>query len=194
MLASMRLPALLVLTAFLTTKGSSQQRSWRLGDDQPFNTPIAKLPAAERMVIIRAVDATFKNPGWEAMSPQELQEANRNLKVQNVDMGGRTFQFVQGWGSVLCGAVGNCPIWVFDQAHRVLLSDGGNRIVVLKSLDHDLPLMYIYSHWSASELGRTLDRYDGRQYRQVACATIEFGPIETYRHPQTTQVSCKTWE
>jgi hypothetical protein len=174
---------------------SAQQHSWRLGDDQPFSTPIAKVALAERVAILATLDPVFKRSnGQFTLEPDEIKEARRSLRVQHVTMEGKPFLFVQAWGGPLCGATGNGAIWILDENHHIILDSVANRLTFLSAMSNGLPSIFVFTHVSAWESHRYLYRFDGQQYREAGCASIDTGMIEAYTHPLVTQVPCKSWQ
>jgi hypothetical protein len=180
--------------AFVRT-AVAQQKSWHI-DDHPFPTSIHALPPQEQLAILASL-----NPGIERyakedeLEPNEIAIVRKNLRLQRINTKSSSFLLVQTWGSELCGAVGNCKVWVLGEHDRTLLDGaGGKKVTVTQNYHHGLPDIRFAMHDSASETAIGRWRFDGHQYREVSCAIVDYGFIQPYKHPQISHVSCATWK
>lgn len=93
------------------------------------------------------------------------------LRFRRVDLGHDPGLAVQGT-SLLCGATGNCQIWLFRKANAHWVPVFGNTETILAegfelgpSLTHGIKDLTIVANFSADETKRTDYRFDGRMYR-----------------------------
>jgi len=84
---------------------------------------------------------------------------------------------VQGYSSCMCGATGNCPIWIIGEgsAPQLLLHrDGVQNFAVEETHSSDLFDLVFGSHYSAMESYLQRFQFDGSKYRRTGCATLEW--------------------
>jgi len=69
---------------------------------------------------------------------------------------------------LICGATGNCDIWVFDKkTGDLLLSANGFNLLVQKSVHHGLFDIVTSHNMSAGSGVRDLYQFDGHEYQNV---------------------------
>jgi len=157
---------------------SAIAETWRIGDDQPFPIHISRLSAADRGSILRALEPALRRYAKEFdLEPTEITQAKRDLLLRRIATPAGPLLLIQGWGSSLCGATGNCAIWAIAKNDRVVLEAGGYKISVLRSASHGFPS--ILTSTSPQSDGSELVWYsfDGSQYRAVSCATETHGNL-----------------
>jgi hypothetical protein len=111
--------------------------------------------------------------------PKIAEEIFKSLRVDRINLTSRgdSALVVQGNGVCMCGAVGNCPLW--------LLSGGQNPRLLLKAIgiqsfavQNDGANTYfdliLGSHDSAMETDLQRFRFDGFRYKRIACANIQW--------------------
>ncbi len=96
---------------------------------------------------------------------------SQELRLRRVDLGNGPGIVVQGT-SLLCGATGNCQIWVFRKAHatwvslfphdHAILAEGFNLGPVVTRHVRDLT---IETNLSAEQRKRVTYKFDGTRYR-----------------------------
>jgi hypothetical protein len=94
----------------------------------------------------------------------------------------------------MCGAVGNCALWVLDQNDQLILDRASGKRITISNSSHDGQAdILIASHNSAFEEDRITYRFDGAQYRPYACAYADYADPtgNPYKHPQITAIRCK---
>ena len=121
----------------------------------------AKLSASEIRGIIAAVDQTaYDTPNsWE-----------KELRVRKVDLGESRGLVVRGT-SLLCGATGNCQMWVFRMTNdgwMSLFEDApiAEAFAFGPSVTDGIKDLTITKNLSAQLIKRTRYRFDGTVYRQ----------------------------
>lgn len=131
-----------------------------------------------RKLTHRITSVCVSDPG-----PNDLKTAEgifKSLRVGRVDLtaNGDSALIVQGEGVCMCGAVGNCPLWLLSQGSnpRLLLKATGIQsfsIQKSRTIAHfDLVLG---SHDSAMETYIQKFHFNGTSYQRSGCATIEWG-------------------
>jgi hypothetical protein len=121
-------------------------------------------------------------------------ETFNNLRVRQISLQDHSANsyFVQPSGYILCGATGNCPIWIFDhEMHLLLRLNMVQSFVVTDQSSHGLFDVVVASHSSATEHGLRRLRFDGSRYRLIQCANVSNGAFgRTYKKPRFTPESC----
>jgi hypothetical protein len=102
---------------------------------------------------------------------------------------------VQGFGSCMCGATGNCPIWIIGEdshAELLLQSAGIQSFAFQQSQAFDHFDLILGTHDSAMKQDLQRFRFDGSSYRRTGCATIEWSDEMGNRlqPPRITAVPC----
>jgi hypothetical protein len=118
---------------------SAIAETWRIGDDQPFpvHISISRLSAADRGSILRALEPALRRYAKEFdLEPTEITQEKRDLLLRRIATPAGPLLLIQGWGSSLCGATGNCAIWAIAKNDRVVLEAGAYKISVLRSNSH----------------------------------------------------------
>jgi len=88
---------------------------------------------------------------------------------------------VQGLGSDLCGATGNCTFVVFDGDGRIVLNTYGvQRFLIARDLSNGRFDIVTSQHDSANESILRRFRFDGHKYRSFRCADLIYGDLN---HP-----------
>jgi hypothetical protein len=184
----------LLLMAFVRT-AVAQEQSWHI-DDHPFPTSIGALPLGDQRTILATISASIdRYAKQEDLEPNEVATVRKNLRVQRVKTRSSSLLLLQAYGPELCGAVGNCAVWVLDEHNRLLLDGaGGSKVTVTQNEHYGQPDIRFAIHDSASETALERWQFDGLQYRNVSCATLDYGSIQRYKHPVVSRVSCATWK
>ena len=103
----------------------------------------------------------------------------RTLRVKKVIISSReeSALVVQGWGSCMCGGVGNCPFWLLsDEPHpAVLLSAIGiQSFAIRRNGSTDRFDFILGSHDSAIRTDIQTFSFVDRRYRRTDCASIQW--------------------
>lgn len=171
---------------------SASAQTWRIGDDQPFPIHISDLPVARQRSILGPLEPSLEQRAKEFdLEPGEIEIDKKALLVRWIATPTGTLTLIQGWGPDLCGATGNCKMWVLGKGDRLLLDGQAYRLKVLKTTHRGLPSIVTYSSWTGD--GAQLIRYsfDGTKYRPLSCATerVEF-MRKVYSKPQLEYGPC----
>lgn len=171
---------------------SAQGQLWSIGE-QPFPVRISNLPLSRQKAILQALEPGIQRRAKEFdLDPEEIAEVRRELFMREVSTRAGTLLLIQSWGTPLCGATGNCAVWVLDSENRMVLETGGNGIRVLRRAHHGPPSILIYTHMSAFQTGLTLYSFDGSQYRQVSCQVETYSDAtRTYSPPLIERGPCE---
>jgi hypothetical protein len=186
-----------VLTIALIAFSSTSAQTWHI-DDQPLHTSISALPAQKRAAILRALKPSLhRDLQSEFLDADELDALQKSLHIEEVTTPSGPILLVQGWGTEMCGAVGNCAVWVLDKNDRLILDRGvGKRVTVSRTLRHGLPDIVIASHMSASEENRVTYGFNGTRYRLLVCVDVNYADAigNRYKYPHATPLSCAGFE
>jgi hypothetical protein len=138
------------------------------------------LTTDERQSLIAAVAAQLKKSRvadpemFGDLSDADIRRLAPVTNVQLADLNGgasRTF-ILKSYGAKLCGAVGNCLIWIYEmtpQGPRPLLESGGQVITVRDDSTNGYRDIVIGTHNSASERTLLHYQYASGRYRRVGC-------------------------
>lgn len=145
----------------------------------------AKLSATEVKEIVDQVEATAGDTpeSWEA-----------ELRFRRVRLGGVEGLLVRG-SRLLCGATGNCTLWVFrkNSGRWVSLFTGSAPIAdgfgFAPESSHGIPNLVISTNLSAAEAGYTVFTFDGRRYTASQCyrSVVRDGGGS----PRTEAIACR---
>jgi hypothetical protein len=120
----------------------------------------AKLSGREVREIIAGVEqSAYDTPtSWEA-----------ELRVRRVDLGGSSGLVIRGT-SLLCGATGNCQMWVFRKTNDKwvpLFQDApiAGRFDFGATVTNGVKDLTITANLSADTIKRTIYKFDGRVYK-----------------------------
>lgn len=99
---------------------------------------------------------------------------------------------VQGMGSCMCGATGNCAFWLLDSRLHLLLDSDAQGFAVLLPTTHGMHDVVLSLHGSATDSEHTLYRFDGRRYQRSQCADVDFAPTpeRILKNPKVTLEAC----
>lgn len=119
----------------------------------------------------------IEDPG--PADPHTTAETFRRIRVRRVSLTpqGDSGLVVQGSGSCMCGAVGNCPFWVIgEQPHpRALMhTDGIQTFAFQKSRSSDHFDLVLGRHDSAMATELHIFQFDGANYKRNGCASLEW--------------------
>jgi hypothetical protein len=77
----------------------------------------------------------------------------------------------------LCGATGNCTVWLFDRnTGATLITDNGYDFLYAHTLHHGLPDISVQHNLSCCEGTRNNYRFDGIRYKLLRSVTEETQP------------------
>ena len=153
----MKIPALWAILLFAPAALSQMQN---LAPGETFAA--AKLSAKEAREIIDGVQfSAFDTPDlWE-----------KELRVRRVDLGGSPGLVIRGT-KLLCGATGNCQIWVFRKVNDKWISLFGNEDAPIAEgfqlgpeITRGVKDFTISTNMSADSTKRTTYKFDGKVYR-----------------------------
>ena len=122
------------------------------------------------------IEECVKDPG--PSDPGTATGLFARLRVRRISLGPASSPglVVQGFGSCMCGTVGNCPFWIIDEKPNpsVLLEAEGVQIFAFQqrqtAKNFDL---LVGSHNSATMTDRRRFRFNGTKCRLNGCATNE---------------------
>ena len=111
--------------------------------------------------------------------PKTTEEGFKSLRVRRINTAPQESPalVVQGFGSCMCGATGNCPFWLLSLRKRptlLLKTDGIQTFAIQKSRTNARFDLVLGRHDSATEEDLQQYRFDGTRYRLSGCATIEW--------------------
>jgi hypothetical protein len=123
----------------------------------------ARLPASVKERIYRELSS---EPGESSVVERSILEAS---KVKIIELGPNGDRGIRVWGaSGICGATGNCPIWIFDhQTGELLLSASGFDLRVESVIHHARYDILARANMSAGDGVRDLYQFDGHKYQNV---------------------------
>lgn len=144
----------LAVAAMLLVAGLARAQSmWNPAEAHEVKQPISAMAPPDRHVIL-----------------QQLKIEANQLRGETVRYRGATSFFVQG-KQELCGATGNCKLWVFDPQHRQVLYAESAVQRYLPERHNGRYDIVTFLHDSAFEVYGTRWEYDGARYRAAACVT-----------------------
>jgi hypothetical protein len=180
-----------VLLILFCIVASAKAQTWRIGDDQPFPIHISDLSAADRGSILRALEPALRRYAKELdLEPNEIAQAKKDLLLRRINTPMGALLLVQGWGSSMCGATGNCAIWAIGNNDRVVLEAGGYKISVLRSISHGFPSILTSASPQTDGSELVWYSFDGSQYRAVSCATETYGNLTMDTRRRITHHPC----
>jgi hypothetical protein len=147
-----------VASAFATTEAAMAQTRLE-------SAPLAHLDPDEfERLVSEIAGSAFDAPAsWRG-----------ELEIRRIALGAGTHLYVRG-RNLLCGATGNCQVWLLERARgRWRLLWRGDRIVVAEGVrvlavsSHGLRDIEVLTNMSADERRRERFRYDGRLYRPAS--------------------------
>ena len=167
-------------------------QSWSI-NEKPLPTKITALSEPEKSAVLAALQPSLNARIAKGdLERGELTSLQRGLHVKRVVLTGGSILLVQAWGQPLCGATGNCSVWVLDKDHRLLLDGGGGEsISVMSSYHRGKPDILFAIHISASDTGLERWRFNGSKYVLSWCATSSWGmPFDNWTQPHLDVHSC----
>ena len=157
---------------------SASAQTWRIGDDQPFPTHITALSDAERSSILQDLDPAIQRLAKEFdLNPTEIAEAKQRLLLRRIETSTGQLLLIQGWGSSMCGANGNCPVWAMEKNKRLILEAGAYKIRILPLIHHGFPSILTFTSPQTGGSELVWYSFDGSRYRAVSCATETYGNL-----------------
>jgi hypothetical protein len=206
MLCAMR-RSLIILVSLCCASAAIGQTTWPIPKLRELDQSNAIAKGAVRLSVEesrlirhltrRTISECVADPG--PGDPTTAEGIFRRLRVARVHLtfGADFALVVQGTGTCMCGAVGNCPFW--------LVSEGSNPKILLKaegiqtfSVQEDRASarfdLILGSHDSAMETYIQRFRSEGSEYRRAGCATIDWDD-ETGNQltpPRITSSPCPT--
>ena len=162
------------------------------GSAQLSTEEISLLKTLTSKIIANCFD--YPGPG----NPDTAMAAFRRMRVRRVPLGpqGDSGLVVQGFGACMCGAVGNCPLWVVGEQphpHATLHAVGIQSFAFQKSATADHFDLVLGSHDSAMVTDLQKFRFDGTLYKRTGCASLEWAdPVGKALHPpRITSERCR---
>jgi len=103
---------------------------------------------------------------------------------------------VQGMGSCMCGAVGNCPFWLLDSDMHLLIASRAQEFALLPQLKNGMRNVVLRLHGSATDSSWALYQFDGKHYRPSQCADVNYSPNpdRILKRPKVTPQRCDEWK
>ena len=148
-----------------------------------------------KQVTREIINKCVKYPG--PYDPKTPAEFFGQLRAQRVALTphGDSGLVVQGFGSCMCGAVGNCSFWIIGASphRRVLLEGDGIQTFAFQATQSDGYFdLFLGAHYSAMRTDLERFRFDGTKYRRNGCATIEWADEIDNKlpHPRITPKPC----
>lgn len=147
-------------------------------------------------------------PLWnELKKDKDFKEASQNfyenadcekmIELQTVDLNNDGKKEFVLWGSDfnLCGATGNCPIWIYEiknSKYKLLLQSGAYNdetkwFEIIKSKSNGYQNILLKSHYSASEVWKEFFKFNAGKYVRYKCLLYDYFPYE--KNPSVT--TCK---
>lgn len=123
--------------------------------------------------------------------PRTAIVAFKRMRVRRVPLTshGDSGLVVQGSGVCMCGAVGNCLLWVIGEQPRplaILHAVGIQSFAFRNSATANRFDLVLGTHDSASATHLQRFRFDGRSYKRADCALLEWAdPMGNVLHPPT---------
>ena len=101
---------------------------------------------------------------------------------------------------MMCGATGNCPVWIFRRSEggfeRLLYATTVQTIVAQSTVTRGYRDVLTSGHGSATESEYTLYQFDGRVYRAIRCWVSSYryvdslGEAHDLEQPRITPAAC----
>ncbi len=152
------------LSILLLFGGTALSQLQTVGPHETF--AVAKLSPKDIHEIIEGVqDTAFDVPdSWE-----------KELRVRRVDLGGSRPGLVVRGTQLLCGATGNCQLWIFrrvDNKWMSLFGDHNAPVVesfqLGPSITHGIKDLTVVANLSAGVAKRVRYTFDGKSYRATS--------------------------
>jgi len=183
----MRKQQWLSILILCSASASVAQHGWtvpnlkELGEKDAIGRGAVQLSPEELKLLKQVARREFADCGTDPVlwGPKTAAEFFNALRVERVALtaDGKDGLVVQGIGFCVCGATGNCPIWVFrgDTHPQILLhSEGIQTFALQQSQGSDHLDLILGSHDSAMESYLQKYRLEGLKYRRMGCATLEW--------------------
>jgi hypothetical protein len=183
------------LMAFLcwqTMSGQGRREEWKqkafdLDAHLTYSLANAPLADAERNQIIEAMDDKTIHDSFSNAERDKEREAILRARVGWImlaDTGSE--QLVVRGTFPLCGATGNCSVWIFareSERLRLLLRTGGSVFIVSANSSQGFHDIVTGWHVSAFETGFGLYRWDGIRYKQSDSYCVQFAADDREKPP-----------
>lgn len=193
------------LVVLLCVQSASAQQVWvvpklhEISWKQTIGSGKVKLSVAETALLKHAsakiIAACVKDPG--PGDPKTARGLFEHLRVGRVGIGpgGKRALLVQGNGVCMCGAVGNCPMWVVGSGSepRLLLGAVGVQMFAFGKSGADGYFdLVLGSHDSASEFFVERFHFGGRKYEREGCALLDYASPagRLYPRPRISPSPC----
>lgn len=119
-----------------------------------------------------------------------------SFRAERLTLAGGAALVVQPSGDELCGASGNCSLWVIDLRHRrvVLNAIGIQGFAISPRRQGVMPDIITGSHASATEHDLIRWQFQGSSYRRQDCADVTSADDDghPYPTPKITEYPCPT--
>lgn len=156
--------------------------SWNTDQIGNGNTALSKAEKTElRQVTGRAIRECLRDPG--PGEPTTFAGSFNQLRVKRVSLSsaGVSGLIVQGMGSCMCGATGNCDFWLIAERPGgysvVLQTIGIEGFQIKRTTLNGYFNVILGMHDSATDTDLSLYHYTGTYYRRVGCALMSYlGP------------------
>jgi len=170
-----RFVALALVAGCLSFAPKSSAQQWNTHGMVEANAILNSLPPADRNGIVHKLHISAKN-----------------LRALKLDTTSGPVFFVQGYGSELCGATGNCSSWILADDYKVLLRGLAQTAKLLSALHNGRPDILTGLHDSATSSELTQWRFNGSRYVRYRCALIEYEDLAVglYKVPKGTPQPC----
>ena len=188
--------------------GQSPRDAWRHKPDDEgviggadLDKQVSDLSQGEQTQIWQAIEKDLRDPN---LSVAEQKKILLNLDAGDIQLslhgekqllvganGESGFCAASGYCMRLCGATGNCSMWLFVRdrgALRLVVSEIATRIVVEKTRVKGMPDIAFRSHFNASESVFSVYRWTGTDYKPIDCYIADpVGVLSTCRDSSTVK-------
>ncbi len=152
-----------------------------------------RLPESERAAIYKILRPEL-GPLFQGEAASVADDAIRSFRAERINLGSLSAVAVEPSGNELCGATGNCSLWIVDLLHRrvILRAEAVQGYAIDSAKPHTMPDVVTTSHASATEQERIRWGFLAGHYEPQSCATIVYAddggtPLP---QPKTTPHPC----
>jgi hypothetical protein len=186
------LKTMLLLSA-LTAPVAAQVGGWPVSHLHEASTSIARLPSADRLIAHTLLRPEM-GPLFQDQSLRTLDKAIDSFAAERLKLNEIPALAVHANGDEVCSPTGNCSFWIIDlQRHRILLrSIATQTFAVDRPSPRGLPDIITGTTDSATETDLIRWHYEGAQYIQQSCATVDDADNDgkPYTQPKLTPHPC----
>lgn len=104
---------------------------------------------------------------------EDFGKCSERLDTETIKLGATNGIIVRGYGAGLCGATGNCPMWILLNSRnkfRIILNVTGIKTVETKlSARKNQPLLLFRHHMAANEHYLSTFRFTGEKFTLIRC-------------------------